>query len=108
MHEFSEVNIGAIIKLYFYDKGISNINIHGDLNYIYINEDKLSINEFEFICKKVSENLTFFKTNLSINSLTISNLIKYGIDAYKLNLNGSINRNRITQEFRNLIFNNRI
>ena len=100
---FSKENVDAIIKYYFFRKGMSFVP--GDLEFVQKNAANLQINELEFISECICNNLDFFKNELSINSLSIANLLKYGIDAYKSNFtDGSTNRNSITRKFHNIMF----
>jgi hypothetical protein len=105
IYPYSKENVKAIIEFFFFRKGMSFIT--RQLDFVYENKAELSINQLEFIAENVSNNLNFFKDNLTINGLTISNLLKYGIDAYQSNFkNGSKNRIKITKEFQKIMFNN--
>jgi hypothetical protein len=100
---YSKENVDAIIEYYFFRKGMSFVP--GDLEFIQKNSGNLQINELAFISECISNNLDFFKNELSINSLSIANLLKYGIDAYKsIFNNGSTKRNSITRKFHNIMF----
>jgi hypothetical protein len=105
IYPYSKENVKALIEFYFLRKGMSFVP--GDLKHIYENKAELTISQLEFIAENISNNLNFFKDNLTINGLTISNLLKYGIDAYQSNFkNGSKNRITITKEFQKIMFNN--
>jgi hypothetical protein len=103
IYPYSKENVKALIEFYFFKKGMSFVP--GDLKHIYENKAELTISQLEFIAENISNHLDFFKDKLSINGLTISNLLKYGIDAYKSNFNsGSLNRKNITNEFHKIMF----
>lgn len=105
IYPFSKENVKAIIDYYFFRKGMSFVQ--GNLDFVYENKAELTINQLEFIAENVSNNLNFFKEKLSINGLTISNLLKYGIDAYQsIFKNGSSNRINITKDFQKIMFDN--
>lgn len=105
IYPYSKENVKAIIEYFFFRNGMSFDT--SNLDFIYENKAKLTINQLEFIAENVINNLDFFKINLSINGLTISNLLLFGIDAFQSNFtSGSKNRNRITSEFHKIMFNN--
>jgi hypothetical protein len=105
IYPYSIENVKAIIEYFFFRKGMSFVSSH--LDFVYENKAKLTINQLEFIAENVSNNLDFFKDKLSINGLTISNLLQYGIDAYQSNFkSGSKNRINITKEFHKIMFEN--
>jgi hypothetical protein len=95
--------LDTLLQELFYSRGMSFIP--GDLEAIYNKFKILKTNEIEFICMSVSSNIDFFKNTLSINSLTISNLLNYGIDAY-LNTTTKCSRNRklVTESFHQIMF----
>lgn len=66
-----------------------------------LKETSLSLNQIEFIFKKLSEAyIPVFKKHLK-GQITISNLIQYAIDALsETKMNGSQNRILITNEFK--------
>jgi hypothetical protein len=100
---YTKENIDTIIQYYFFKNGMSFVP--GNLQFIYNNDSKLKLSELEYISMIISDHLDFFKSRLSINSLTISNLLHYGVDAYKLNFNkGSKSRNIITKECYEMLF----
>jgi hypothetical protein len=104
IYQYSKENVKAIIEYYFFRNGMSSVP--GQLEFVNENKAELTIEQLEFVSENVSKNLKFFKDNLSINGLTISNLLKYGIDAYQSNFKGgSKNRIRITAEFQKILFN---
>ena len=104
IYPYSKENVNAIINYFFYRKGMSQVR--GQLDFVYENKAELNINELQFISENVSKNLNYFKDNLSINGLTISNLLHYGIDAYQSNFKGgSKNRIRITLGFQKIMLN---
>jgi len=105
IYPYSKENVKALIEFYFFKKGMSFVL--GNLDFVYENKAELTISQLEFIAENISYNLHFFKDNLTINGLTISNLLKYGIDAYQSNFkNGSKNRIKITKEFQKIMLNN--
>jgi hypothetical protein len=105
IYPYSKENVKAIIEFFFFRKGMSSVP--GQLEFVYVNKAELTINQLEFISENVTKNLDFFKNNLTINGLTISNLLKYGIDAYLSNFKGgSKDRIRITSEFHKIMFHN--
>ena len=100
IYPLSHENIRAILNFFFESQE------DGNLDFLFSKED-LETNQLEFIARKVSENISFFREKLGVQ-LTISNLMKYGVDALTKNeeeWNGSKSRNRITKEFRELIIN---
>jgi hypothetical protein len=104
IYPYSKENVNAIIEYFFFRKGMSFVG--RDLKFIYENEANLTVSQLEFIAENLSNNLSFFKERLSINGLTISNLLKYGIDAFQSNFNnGSKNRIIITKDFHSIMFN---
>ena len=93
----NEENVRAILDYYF--KIPDN-----DTKWIFEQKD-LTINQVEFIAKKVSNNIEFFKINIP-NGIDISNLMHYGFDALtkiKSDWKGSKERLRIIREFRDLV-----
>lgn len=103
IYPYSKENVKSIIEFFFFRKGMSFVQ--GNLDFVYENKAELTINRLEFIAENISNNLNFFKDKLSINGLTISNLLKFGIDAYKSDFNsGSLNRKNITNEFHKIMF----
>ena len=105
IYPYSKENVKAIIEYFFFRNGMSFDT--SNLEFIYENKAELTINQLEFIAENISNNLNFFKDKLSINGLTIANLLKYGIDAFQSNLkNGSMNRIKITKEFQEIMFIN--
>jgi hypothetical protein len=96
----SEENIRAILDFYFEIP-------EGNLNYV-LTRTGLSINQIEYIAKRVSENIDYLKKH--IKSLTISNAMKYGVDALTVSekkWQGTQSRNTITRGLRELILNDR-
>lgn len=95
----SDENILAAIDFFFTD---TNIKREDALE--KIKETSMSLNQIEFLLRKLSEAIKpVFKDNLS--TLTVANLVQYGIDALVKNdmFNGSKNRNRITKEFKDFV-----
>ena len=99
----SDENLKAIVAYYFdqYD----NLDASGFLDVIN-NYSSLSLNQIEFIAKKISEGYeSIFEKNLK-GTKKIENLFKYAIEAIRLQPNedkGSKNRIRITNEFRTFL-----
>ena len=99
----TEENLKAIAAFYFdqYD----NLDSSGFLD-VLNNYSSLSLNQIEFIAKKISEGFkSVFEPNLKF-SKRIENLFRYAIEASTLEPNefkGSKNRIRITNEFRNFL-----
>ena len=92
-------NIRAILNFYFQIPD-------GNLEPLF-KQRKLVTNQIEFIAQQVSSNLSFIENNVGNSGLTISNVMKYGIEALTIverDWNGSQNRKRITREFKELIF----
>jgi len=85
-------NINAILDYYFN-------NSLGDLRWLY-EQRELEINQIEFIAKNVSENIELLikKVNGSVE-MTVSNAIRYGVDALCSDLENvkQTNRVRITK-----------
>jgi hypothetical protein len=100
----SRDNIDSLLNFYFNKNGLYFEG--GDLSFLYSNPQGLQLNQLEFIAKKVSENISFFKKELNYNGLTIRNLMQYGIDAFFEDFNKfdvSVNRNRLTISFFELL-----
>ncbi|HLO55475.1 MAG TPA: hypothetical protein VK169_14370 [Saprospiraceae bacterium] len=99
----NDENLKAIAAFYFdqYD----NLDSSGFLDVIN-NYSSLSLNQIEFISKKISEGYErVFESNLK-GTKKIENLFKYAIEAIRLQPNevkGSLNRIRITNEFRDYL-----
>jgi hypothetical protein len=96
IYPYTKKNVKAILKYYF---DIPNGNIEWILEL-----RELEINQLEWIAKKVSENIDFFNDNINPNygGRTISNFMKYGIDALYYGLEQfkkENERKRITKEF---------
>lgn len=103
IYPYSKENIEALLGAYF------EMPI-GDIEWLF-NLENITLVQLEFVVKKVST-YKYFLDNEFKNSTgsgrTVSNYIQYGLDAcYKLGKDvlGSANRKRITQEFRDVIFN---
>lgn len=97
----NEENIRAILNYYFQIPD-------GEIDFIF-DQKKLVINQIEFIAKQVSDNLYFIENSVGSSGLTISNAMKYGIDAMteiESNWKGSQNRKRITKELKEIILKN--
>lgn len=100
IYPYSEENIRAILDFYFEIP-------EGNLNFMLTKKD-LTINQIEYIAKRVSENIEYL--NKHIKRLTISNAMTYGIDALTVsekNWRGTQSRNAITRGLRVLILNDR-
>ncbi|UMY65116.1 MULTISPECIES: hypothetical protein [unclassified Flavobacterium] len=95
----SDENILAAIDFYFNE---SNINRDGALE--KFKDTSLSLNQIEFVLRKLSEAIdTVFKKNLS--KIELNNLVQYGIDALLTGecKSGSQNRKRITLDFKQFV-----
>jgi hypothetical protein len=93
-----KANILAFINYYFDIK-------HGDLQWLY-DLKEIELNQIEFIAKKVSENQDYLDSEFKIRGNTVSNYMKYGVDAlfYGLDQFKKENeRKRITKELRDLM-----
>lgn len=96
VYPYSEENIRAILDFYF---EIPDGNLKSLLT-----QKELSLNQIEYIAKRVSENIDYLKKH--IKSLTISNSMKYGIDALTVTekkWRGTQSRNAITRGLRELM-----
>lgn len=98
----SDENINALISYYFkqYD-----IDLLESLEFLKA-KDSTSLNQLEFILRKISEAYTsIFITNLN-GQIKLTNLLSYAFDALTKNekeWKGSSNRNRITKEFKDFV-----
>lgn len=95
----SDENLKALISFYF---DIFDIDKKDALEKLK-EKDFLSLNQCEFILRKLSEAYKpVFTKNLN-GEIKLTNLIAYGIDALhneEISRNGSRNRQRITKEFK--------
>lgn len=85
-------NINAILDYYF-------TNSLGSINWLY-EQKEIELNQIEFIAKKVSENLEMLNTEVNGSiDMTVSNAMKYGVDAICSDLENvkQTNRVRITK-----------
>ena len=96
----SDENLAALISFYFDKYEVKNDN---GLETLKV-KTSLTLNQVEFILRKLSEAYeTIFRSNLK-GQIAISNLFTFGIDALTDNeVNGSENRKRITQEFKDFV-----
>ena len=98
----NDENINALISYYFkhYD-----IDLLESLEFLKA-KDSTSLNQIEFILRKISEAYTsIFTTNLN-GQIKLTNLLSYAFDALTKNekeWKGSFNRNRITKEFKDFV-----
>lgn len=98
----NDENINALILYYFkhYD-----IDLLESLEFLKA-KDSTSLNQIEFILRKISEAYTsIFTTNLN-GQIKLTNLLSYAFDALTKNekeWKGSFNRNRITKEFKDFV-----
>lgn len=93
----SEYIIKTIIDFYF-DLPV------GDLNFLF-SQTRLRADQIEFVARKVSCNISFFETRIP-QGLTVSNLMKYGIDACftsESDWKGSQSRLKIIKELQQVI-----
>ena len=96
IYPYSEENIRAILDFYFEIP-------EGNLKFL-LTQKELTINQIEYIAKRVSENIEYL--NKHIKRLTISNAMTYGIDALTVSekkWRGTQSRNAITRGLRELI-----
>jgi hypothetical protein len=102
----TDENIQAIIDYYFSEFNVGQI---GAIERIKENSI-LSINQIEYIIKKLSEAyIPIFRVHLK-TPIELQNLIKYGLDAIvyqEIKKSGSINRQNITLEFQNFVKENK-
>ena len=99
IYPFNKENVRAILNHFF------NLP-HGDSDWIYeINE--LEINQLEWIASKVADNISFFENQgIGESGRTVSNFMKYGIEAcfhHPSTYRGSKNRVQITNNLRKLL-----
>jgi hypothetical protein len=96
----SDENLKALISFY-----LDKYDVNDD-NGVEILKEKtsLSLNEIEFIFRKLSEAyIPVFQKHLK-GQITVANLIKYAIDALtETKINGSKNRILITNEFEEFV-----
>lgn len=101
IYPFSRENFDAIIKFYFISNGIPLNSEFGrnDTNKLYAEAMKVELFEFEFIVNCIFQHFYIFESNLNPKyGLTISNLLTYGMDAYKGHTSvGSKERSRIAK-----------
>lgn len=101
IYPFSRENFDAVIKYYFISNGITLISEFGpkDTDKLYTEAMKVELFEFEFIVNSIFQHFYIFESNLNPKyGLTMSNLLQYGMDAYKGHTNvGSKERSRITK-----------
>lgn len=95
----TEENLNALLLFYFSKYDLLLKNADKDL----MNITSLSLNQLEFIIRKLSESYkVLFEPFFKNQKTTISNLIHYGIDALTINeekWNGSKARLAKTKEF---------
>tara|TARA_B110000114_G_scaffold157737_1_gene172501 strand:- start:326 stop:703 length:378 start_codon:yes stop_codon:yes gene_type:complete len=95
----NETNVQAIIKFYFAEL---EMDTEGVIKYLINEKSSLELNQIEFICRKINEGyLIVFRPNLT-GQIRLKNLLDYSLNALtidKTKWKGSIERNRITQEF---------
>ncbi len=96
----SDENLQYLISFYF---GEYDINRENGVE-ILREKTSLGLNQVEFIVKKLSEAYKpIFQKHLK-GQITISNLLKYGFDALTdSEVNGSKNRELITEEFEEFV-----
>ena len=96
----NDENLQALINFY-----LDKYDVNDD-NGVEILKEKtsLSLNQLEFIFRKISEAyIPVFKKHLK-GQITVSNLIQYAIDALtETTINGSQNRILITNEFEKFV-----
>ena len=101
---FSRSTFDSLISFYFKNSIIKFIEIKS-IDESYKIACTLELYEFEFILKCIEKNIYIFENNLSENGLTISNFLKYGLDAYMGEGLNNSNRGKITLLFRQVLFN---
>jgi len=103
----TDENIEALISFYFDEL---DVNQDGALEAVN-KHSSLTINQIEYIFNKLKEAYQpIFKKRLS-GTITLKNLITYGVDALKNsepNRSGSQNRQKITKEFAEYVRQNEI
>lgn len=95
----NEENIRAILNFYFQIPDGNDIDI-------LLNQKKFEVNQIEYIAEQVSAHLNYLQNEVGYGGLTITNVMKYGMDAmteYESKWQGSRNRKRITKELKELI-----
>jgi hypothetical protein len=100
----SDENVLAAIDFYFASHNIIRNDVLEKFK-----ETSLSMNQIEFVMRKLSEAIEpVFKKNLS--TITLGNLVQYGIDALVIGecKAGSQNRKRITREFKTFVENQEV
>lgn len=112
IYPFSRENFDAVINYYFIQNGITKVTEFGpnDMNDLFDEARKVELYEFEFIVDCIFQHIDIFESNLnSHHGLTISNLCKYGLDAFSGIANvGSKERNRITNLLYDKMINSKI
>lgn len=95
----NKTNVQALIDHYFAEL---ELDIQSSMDYIMIEKSSLTLNQVEFLCRKINEGfINVFRPNLN-GKIELKNLLSYAVDALtkdKTEWNGSKNRLRITQEF---------
>lgn len=98
----TQENLQALISYYFDGLEINQEKALDALN----KEPTLTLNQIEFICRKLVEAYEpIFRKRLN-GQITLTNLIAYGIDALKNtepSKSGSKNRQMITKEFKEFV-----
>lgn len=102
---FSRNTFDALIHFHFIKNGISSVG-PVDLTTIYEDACVLELYEFEFILECLTMNNYVFENNLAPNQITISNLCKYGLDAYlNITVGFSKSRRNIANLFSQVLIN---
>ena len=99
IYPLNKENINAILN-HFFDIPF------GDLKWLY-KQRELSINQLEFIARKVSEHQAFLEERVGPSGVTVSNLMTYGIEASFRNpylCKGSQSRKKIIKELSDKIY----
>ena len=96
----SESNIRALLDFYFEQPD-------GEIEWLFT-QKKFKLNQIQFVAEQISNNIGYFVIEFPTGT-TISNLMKYGIDALgelETNWLGSKNRIRITKGFKEIVLKN--
>ena len=98
----NENNVNSLISFYFDDLDLKQNDACNKI----LNKTSITLNQFEFILKKINQAYTpIFRKELK-GEIELTNLIQYGLDALaekEINWSGSINRKRITKIFKEFV-----
>ena len=95
IYPFNSENVKALIKHRY-----ANVNFDiAGLGFIMDHADDLELGDLDLIISTVQNNTPFFVEKLGSGNLHLSNMLKYGIDAFLSDYKGSGSRGQITKEF---------